>query len=53
MITLIPNIKDANTIKQYRPICLINVSFKIITKLMANRLSNIVDKIINESRLLL
>lgn len=27
VITLLPKIKDANNIKQYKPICLINVSF--------------------------
>lgn len=27
IITLLPKIKDANTIKHYRPICLLNVFF--------------------------
>lgn len=50
VITLIPKIKDANTIKQFRPICLINVTFKIITKLLAVRLGNVANKIINENQ---
>jgi hypothetical protein len=27
-ITLLPKVKDANNIKQYRPICLLNVIYK-------------------------
>lgn len=44
---MIPKIKDANNIKQFRPICLMNVSFKIITKLLAVRLRRIANNIIN------
>lgn len=50
VITLIPKLKEASNIKQFRPICLLNVSFKILTKLLANRLGMIVDKIINDSQ---
>lgn len=39
VITLIPKVEDANNVKQFRPICLLNVSFKIFTKLMLGRLS--------------
>lgn len=28
-VTLIPKVQDANDVKQFRPICLLNVSFKI------------------------
>ena len=38
VIVLLPKIADAEEIKQYRPICLINVVFKIITKVLTNRL---------------
>lgn len=34
VITLVPKLKDANTIKQYRPICLLNVDYKCFTKLL-------------------
>ena len=32
VITLIPKVQEANMIQQYRPICLLNMSFKIFTK---------------------
>ena len=32
VITLLPKTQEANKIQQYRPICLLNVSFKIFTK---------------------
>ena len=31
-IILLPKINDAERIQQYRPICLLNVSFKFFTK---------------------
>jgi hypothetical protein len=40
-IILLLKKKDAKVIQQYRPICLLNVSFKIFTKVTTNRLSNI------------
>lgn len=41
--------KDANTIKAFRPICLLNVSFKILTKSLAKRLTQVANKIIGEN----
>lgn len=35
VITLVPKISEANTIKQYRH-CLLNVDFKIVTKVLTN-----------------
>jgi hypothetical protein len=37
VITLIPKTKEAVKIQQYRPICLLNVSYKIITKALMLR----------------
>jgi hypothetical protein len=45
-IILLPKKKDAKVIQQYRPIWLLNVSFKIFTKAATNRLSTIAQKII-------
>jgi hypothetical protein len=43
---LLPKKKDARVIQQYRPICLLNVSFKIFTKVATNRLTTIAQKLI-------
>jgi hypothetical protein len=40
-IILLPKKKEAKVIKQYRPICLLNVSFKIFIKVATNRLSTV------------
>ena len=45
IITLIPKIHNATKIQQYRPICVLNVSFKIFTKVGTNRM-NLVAKIV-------
>ena len=49
-IILLPKKKDAKVIRQYRPICLLNVSFKIFTKVATNRLSTIAQKIIRPTQ---
>jgi hypothetical protein len=46
-IILLPKCKEANIIQQYRPICLLNVSFKIFTKVATNRLTSVAQKVIN------
>jgi hypothetical protein len=33
--------------KNFRPICLLNVSYKIITKVLNNRLASCIDKVIS------
>jgi hypothetical protein len=38
------------TIKQYRPICLLNVIYKIITKVLTRRLTKVATKIISENQ---
>jgi hypothetical protein len=48
VITLIPKIKGANNVKQYRPICLLNVSFNIFTKLIMDRLTSYAGGLINQ-----
>jgi hypothetical protein len=50
VITLVPKVKEANTIKQYRPISLLNVDFKIFTKLLTDRITPMADSLISESQ---
>jgi hypothetical protein len=50
VITPVPKVKEANIIKQYRPICLLNVDFKWITKTLTNRLAPIAKKVIGPNQ---
>ena len=50
IITLLPKKENAIQIQQYRPICLLNVSFKIFTKVGTNRISAVVDKVIKPTQ---
>ncbi|GJY61169.1 hypothetical protein Tco_0461826 [Tanacetum coccineum] len=47
-IALIPKIHDAKTIKDFRPISLIGSIYKIIAKILANRLSLVISDLIYE-----
>jgi hypothetical protein len=46
ILSLIPKFIGAISIKQYRPIALINILFKFVSKVVANRLAPIAHKII-------
>jgi hypothetical protein len=50
ILSLIPKIKGADTVKQYRPIALINVIFKFIAKAYATRLAPIAHRTIDRSQ---
>jgi hypothetical protein len=50
VITLIPNKDNIIKIKDYRPICLLNVSFKIITRVLTNRIGLVADRIVSPSQ---
>ena len=47
IITLIPKGEDADRIQKYRPICLLQVLFKIFTKAMTIRAEPYMNKMIN------
>lgn len=49
-ITLIPKVKGTMNIRQFRPICLLNVVYKIITKTLTLRLNKTADKIISPNQ---
>ena len=50
VITLLPKIKNANTVKNFRPICLLNVCFKIFTRLLLGRLTSLANKLIGRNQ---
>jgi hypothetical protein len=50
VITLIPKTKEAAKIQQFRPICLLNVIYKIITKTLMLRFEDCMSRIISSSQ---
>ena len=49
-VILIPKKQSPSTTNDFRPISLCNEVFKIISKVLVNRLKNILPSIINESK---
>ena len=49
-LALIPKEKRASSFARFRPISLCNIRYKIITKVMANRLKGILPKLIPENQ---
>jgi hypothetical protein len=49
-IVLLPKCQEATKIQQYMPICFLNVSFKIFTKVATNRLMAVAQKVINPTQ---
>ena len=45
-VTLIPKEEGARTMNKFRPISLLNCSYKIFTKVLTNRLNLVVDRLI-------
>jgi hypothetical protein len=50
-IILLPKCAEAARIQQYRPICLLNVSFKIFTKVLTNRLTSVAHRVIQPTQM--
>nr|GEV56866.1 reverse transcriptase domain-containing protein [Tanacetum cinerariifolium] len=48
--TLIPKVSNPIHIKDFRPISLIGIHYKIIAKILANRLSKVIDKIVSKEQ---
>ncbi|XP_058788236.1 uncharacterized protein LOC131662466 [Vicia villosa] len=49
-ICLIPKITNLSTMKEFRPISLCNVIYKIVSKALANRLQKVLDKCVSEEQ---
>lgn len=45
--TLIPKIKDSKLVDNYRPISLCNIVYKLIFKIITNRLKSCLDNLIS------
>jgi hypothetical protein len=50
ILSLIPKVPGADNIKQFRPIALINVIFKLVSKAYAHRLSPVAHRIISQAQ---
>lgn len=50
LVVLIPKFQGPDMIEHYRPTALVNFQFKIITKVMADRLALVAPKIITENQ---
>jgi hypothetical protein len=50
VITLVPKVKEANNISQYRAMCLLNVDFKVFSKLLTDRITPMANKLISDSQ---
>ncbi|XP_071730227.1 uncharacterized protein [Rutidosis leptorrhynchoides] len=46
-ITLIPKVSNPTLIKDYRPISLIGMYYKIVSKILATRLSSVIDRVVS------
>ena len=52
IITLLPKTgKEISVLENWRPISLLNVDYKIATKVIANRMKNVLPKLIHESQI--
>jgi hypothetical protein len=49
LISLIPKTKEANTIKQFRSICLLGVDYKWFTKVLTGRLTKVAESMISKT----
>lgn len=49
-VTLIPKFEGAMKIKDYRPISMVGCIYKVITKVLANRLRKVIGELVAETQ---
>ncbi|KAK3219374.1 hypothetical protein Dsin_013344 [Dipteronia sinensis] len=50
-ITLIPKVVDPSSLSDYKPISLVNSLYKVLGKILSNRLRKVMDRVIGESQM--
>jgi hypothetical protein len=50
LITVIPKERYARTLNKFRPISLLNCSYKIFTKFLTNRVAGVIDRLITSNQ---
>ena len=50
IITLLPKTKDACKLQQFRPICLLNCLYKLVTKTLTLRIEKVADKLFHRTQ---
>jgi len=50
LIALVPKVRDPTYLEQYRPISLVGAMYKIIAKVLAERIKKVLPSVINESQ---
>jgi hypothetical protein len=51
LLTIIPKEKDARTMNKFRPISLLNCSYKIFTKVLTNRIGKVPHRLIASNQI--
>jgi hypothetical protein len=51
LLTIIPKEKDARTMNKFRPISLLNCSYKIFTKVLTNRIGKVAHRLIASNQI--